>query len=54
MNKYKELIKYFPLMEDSVCECHLDGVLLFQEKTYTRTRPMIYNPGICIIIQGKK
>lgn len=54
MSKLEELIKYFPEMEDGVVQTCIDGVLLFQETTYTRTRPMVYNPGICVVIQGHK
>lgn len=54
MSKTNELKKYFPKMEDGVYESKVDGVILFQETTYTRTRPMIYNPGICIVTEGRK
>ncbi len=54
MTKKNELIKAFPAMDDGAIKTGIDGVLIFQETCYTRTRPMVYNPGICIVIQGHK
>ncbi len=54
MNEENELIKLFPAMEDGAIPTSIDGVLVFQETCYTRTRPMVYNPGVCVVIQGRK
>jgi AraC-like DNA-binding protein len=54
MSKMADLLKNFPAIDESPQESRLGGVLLFQETAYTARRPMVYNPGICIVVQGYK
>lgn len=54
MAQMKELLEYFPAIDDGAWESRLEGVLLFQEKQSIPRRPMVYDPGICIVAQGHK
>ena len=54
MPQMTELLKYFPEMDDGAYESRLKGVLVFQETEHVRRRPMVYDPGICIVAQGHK
>ncbi len=54
MSKMANLLKNFPEMDDGVLESTLKGVLFFQETQHIPQRPMVYNPGICIVAQGHK
>lgn len=54
MNKVNEILKNFPKMENGACLSRLDGVLFFQETEYIPVRPLVYPPGIAIVIQGHK
>ena len=54
MTRMKELLDYFPAIDDGAWESRLEGVLLFQEKQSIPRRPMVYDPGICIVAQGHK
>ncbi len=54
MSKTNILTKHFPEMEDGAIESTLEGVLLFQGHQHVRSRPMVYSPGLCIVIQGHK
>ena len=54
MSKMSELLQSFPAIADGPSESRLNGVLLFQETTHIPRRPMVYNPGICIVVQGHK
>jgi AraC-like DNA-binding protein len=49
-----ELLKSFPTIDDGVSESRLKGVLFFQETKHVPRRPMVYDPGICIVAQGHK
>jgi len=49
-----ELLKNFPAIDDGVFESRLKGVLFFQETRPIPRRPMVYDPGICIVAQGYK
>ncbi len=54
MSKMSELLQSFPAIPDGPSESRLSGVLLFQETRPIPRRPMVYNPGICIVVQGHK
>lgn len=54
MSKMTELLQNFPTIQDGPSESRLNGVLFFQETKYIPRRPMVYNPGICIVVQGHK
>jgi AraC-like DNA-binding protein len=49
-----ELLKSFPTINDGLCESRLKGVRFFKETKPIRRKPMVYDPGICIIAQGQK
>lgn len=49
-----ELIQAFPVVSDGITASCLPGVRLFQTRQPMRRQPMIYDPGLCIIIQGHK
>jgi AraC-like DNA-binding protein len=48
------LLKHFPEIPDGPSPSRLDGVLLFQETGPIQRKPMVYNPGVCIVVQGHK
>ena len=50
MNCYKAFLE----ISDGPCESRLSGVRLFKETKFIPRRPMVYNPGICIVVQGHK
>jgi len=54
MSRITELLQSFPAIADGPSGSRLDGVLFFQETTHVPRRPMVYNPGICIVVQGHK
>jgi AraC-like DNA-binding protein len=54
MPKMAELLKSFPKIDDGPSQSRLNGVLFFQETKYIPRKPMVYNPGICIVVQGHK
>lgn len=54
MSKMDELLQSFPTIDDGPSESRLKGVLLFKETKYIPRKPMVYNPGICIVVQGHK
>ncbi|BBO69923.1 AraC family transcriptional regulator [Desulfosarcina alkanivorans] len=54
MSKMAELLKRFPNINDGAFESRLQGVLFFKETQPIPRRPMVYNPGICIVAQGHK
>lgn len=54
MLQMANLLKYFPEIDDGPSESRLKGVLLFKETKHIPRRPMVYNPGICIVAQGHK
>ena len=54
MSKQAELVQSFPQINDGPTDSRLKGVLLFQETRHIPRKPMVYNPGICIVIQGHK
>ena len=54
MSQMANLLKYFPEIDDKPSESRLKGVLFFKETKHIPRRPMVYNPGICIVAQGHK
>ena len=49
-----ELLQNFPAIDDGAHESRLKGVLLFKETQHIRRRPIVYDPGLCIVAQGHK
>lgn len=54
MSKMAQLLQHFPDIEDGASESKLQGVLLFKETQHIPRRPMVYDPGLCIVLQGHK
>jgi AraC-like DNA-binding protein len=54
MSKMAELLKSFPAIDDGPSESSLKGVLFFKETQHIPRKPMVYDPGICIVVQGHK
>ena len=54
MSKMDELLQSFPEIDDGPSESRLKGVLLFKETRHIPRRPMVYDPGVCIVVQGHK
>ena len=54
MSKMAELLRSFPTINDGPTASRLNGVLLFKETKHIPRKPMVYNPGICIVVQGHK
>lgn len=48
------LLQNFPPIPNGATESRLEGVRFFKETTYIPKRPMVYKPGICIVLQGHK
>ena len=54
MARMVELLQYFPEIDDGPTPSPLQGVLLFKETHPIPRKPMVYDPGICIVVQGHK
>ncbi len=54
MSQMADLLKSFPIADSGATESGLNGVLLFKETKHIPRRPMVYEPGICIVAQGHK
>jgi AraC-like DNA-binding protein len=54
MSKMAELLKSFPTIDDGAYESRLKGVFFFKETQHIPRKPMVYDPGICIVVQGHK
>ena len=54
MPQMAELLKSFPLTDGGSTESALEGVRLFKSTSPIPRKPIVYDPGICIIVQGKK
>lgn len=54
MAKMAELLQSFPEIDDGPSVSRLNGVLLFKETRHIPRKPMVYDPGICIVVQGHK
>lgn len=54
MNNILKLLKNISGSDSGVVESRLPGVRIFKETKPISCRPMLYNPGICIIASGHK
>jgi AraC-like DNA-binding protein len=54
MAKMTELWQRFPIIEAGTFPSRLDGVSVFQETKHIPRRQTVYNPSICIVVQGHK
>ena len=54
MSEITEILKSLPIADTGATESSLKGVLYFKETKHIPGRPMVYDPGICIIAQGHK
>lgn len=54
MSELTDLIESFDLVEAEAVESRLKGVRLFKESRQVARRPLLYNPGICIVASGHK
>ncbi len=54
MSELTDLIESFDPAEAAVTETGLAGVRLFKESKPFAKRPLLYNPGICIVASGYK
>lgn len=54
MSPLTELLKSFPAIDNGLFESRLKGVRFFKETQPIPRKPMVYDPGICIIAQGQK
>jgi AraC-like DNA-binding protein len=49
-----ELLQGFPLPDGGFSESRLAGVRFFKSTQNTPRAPLVYDPGICIVAQGRK
>ena len=49
-----KLVKSFPPIDNGLFDSTLKGVRLFKETQHIPRQPMVYDPGICIVLQGHK
>jgi AraC-like DNA-binding protein len=54
MSTTAELINNFPEIANGPTESPLEGVLFFKETTHIPRKPIVYPPGIAIVVQGHK
>ena len=54
MSQVAELLKSFPAINDGLFESRLKGIRFFKETRPIPRKPLVYDPGICIIAQGQK
>ena len=54
MPQMDNLLKNFPAIDDGLFESQLKGVRFFKETKPIHRKPLVYDPGICIIAQGQK
>ena len=54
MSQTSIVLKHFPAMETGVLESHLQGVRFFKSTQPIPRRPLVYDPGLCIVAQGYK
>ena len=54
MSQIAEVLRGFEIPDGVSAESHLKGVSLFKATQASPRRPVIYNPGICIVAQGHK
>lgn len=49
-----ELLKKYAIPDGGAVESPYPGVRFFKETQHVRRRPMLYNPGLCIVASGAK
>jgi AraC-like DNA-binding protein len=49
-----ELLKEYDIPDGGAVESPYTGVRFFKETQHVRRRPMLYNPGLCIVTSGAK
>jgi AraC-like DNA-binding protein len=49
-----EMLKEYEIPDGGVLESIYQGVRFFKETQHVRRRPMLYNPGLCIVASGRK
>lgn len=54
MSELVELLYEMATNDGGAVESHLPGVRFFKDTQHVRRRPMLYNPGICIVASGHK
>ena len=54
MNDLAKLLTEFTLNDNGYTETKLPGVRLFRGIKYFPRKPVVYEPGICIVVQGRK
>lgn len=54
MSNLIDLLKELATVDGDAVESKLKGVRFFKDTRYVRRRPMLYNPGICIVASGHK
>lgn len=54
MPQMDKLLEQFPEINNGASESRLKGVRFFKETQHIPRKPMVYDPGICIVIQGYK
>jgi AraC-like DNA-binding protein len=54
MSHLIELLKEVATVDGDAVESKLKGVRFFKDTKHVKRRPMLYNPGICIVASGHK
>jgi AraC-like DNA-binding protein len=54
MSETAELLKSFPITDGGSSESRLKGVRFFKSSQPIPRKPVVYDPGICIVAQGHK
>lgn len=54
MTTLGELLQSIPVLDNGLTESRLKGVRFFRETRSIHRKPMVYEPGICIVAQGHK
>lgn len=54
MSNMLELLKEYDIPDGGAVESSYPGVRFFKETQHVRRRPMLYNPGLCIVASGAK
>jgi AraC-like DNA-binding protein len=47
-------VNEFPAINDGPCDSRLKGVRFYKETKNIPRKPVVYDPGICIVVQGHK
>jgi AraC-like DNA-binding protein len=54
MTELSELLSSFELGDNGYTETGLQGIRLFKGSQHIPRKPLVYEPGICIVAQGRK